>query len=407
MGEIMMAHSSFLSVQHIQMNNMESAPEHDKEEKPKCLNCGEKMPRKAHFCPQCGQRNNKGKVSMKELLSRFWRSFAHLDSKFVKMCWQLLVPGKVSIEYFAGRQKRYPHPVQFFFVVMFFFLLFFSKITQNGGLNMTSNNGDFTIGEKKIEVEGKDVDLQNFNLFESLQRYVLGRELRGAYDSLPAEWRTTTTRLAIDSVVTMVNAPWENQVLLLQTMQQDTGVIDTIPLNFVDRQIKIAIKDLVELTPDQIIEQYGIKDWTDRLLVKQGIKSIKDPHSLVGAYTGSIGWTILVLIAFMSFVLYLFYMRSRRYYVEHFVFLMHQNSGAFLLLTIGLMIRQFSGIGIPPLFWFLLLVWITVALLIAMKRFYRQNWLKTVIKWIIYCGLYGVGFTLLFIISLLTVFFIF
>lgn len=371
------------------------------------------MPRKATFCPHCGQRNNQGKVSMKELLRRFWSNFSHLDSKFVKMCWQLLIPGKVTIEYFAGRQKRYPHPVQFFFVIMFFFLLLYSKLSDNNqsGLNMTGNNKEFSIGTQTVEKDGQEIKINNINFFESIQRYVMGRALRRAVDSLPVEWRTTTTREAVDSVVTLVNGPWEQQVILLQSIGLDSGAapgsIDTIPLNFVDRQIKISIDDMVNLTPDQIIEQYGLTSWMDRILIKQGIKSLKDSSNLIRTYTGSFGWTVLILIAVMSFVLYLLYWRRKRFYVEHFVFLMHQNSGAFLLLSIGILISKILALEDQPLVPLLLITWIAIALLIAMKRFYQQSWPKTILKWVIYSLLYFVGFCLIFIMSLLTVFLIF
>jgi ribosomal protein L40E len=175
---------------------MNDIVENEAPQKPLCLNCGEKMPRKATFCPHCGQRNNKGMVSMKELLRRFWSNFSHLDSKFVKMCWQLLIPGKVTAEYFAGRQKRYPHPVQFFFVVMFFFLLLFSKSIGNsnkGGVHLSSKSGGFNINGTTND---PDPELGKLDLFESLQRYVQSRKFRSAYDSLPVNWKTNTTRLA-------------------------------------------------------------------------------------------------------------------------------------------------------------------------------------------------------------------
>ena len=387
---------------------MNDIVENEAPQKPLCLNCDEKMPRKATFCPHCGQRNNKGKVSMKELLRRFWSNFSHLDSKFVKMCWQLLVPGKVTAEYFAGRQKRYPHPVQFFFVVMFFFLLLFSKSignSRNGNLHINSKSTGFNISAPKDSARQSE----KLDFFESLQRYAQGRELRSAYDSLPLAWKTPTTRLAIDSVITRVNGRWERQITNIQSLTEDstdTGTLDTIPLNFVNRQIKLSIIDVVELSPEEILEKYNIHNWQDRILVTQGIKSLKDSQSLMHTYTGNIGWTVLILIAFMALVLYVLYIRRKRYYVEHFVFLMHQNSGAFLLLTLGLLFKWLGwNIGVGG--WFLLILWITIALLLAMKRFYGQGWPKTVAKWMIYCLLYGISFSLIFIISLLTAFLIF
>lgn len=390
---------------------MEDNLENEAPGKPLCLNCDKKMPRKATFCPNCGQRNNQGKVSMKELLRRFWSNFSHLDGKFVKMCWQLLVPGKVSREYFAGRQKRYPHPVQFFFVVMFFFLLMFSKVigdSRNGSLNLSGKAKAVVSTESKEET---DVEIKDISFYEVLQRYVWGQHVRSAYDSLPGNLRTPPVRLAIDSAVSVVNRQWDRRISTIRSMQDSTDdqsrPLDSIPLNLFSQKINIAVRDLVELSPAQILDRYHFTDWKTRILITQSIKSLTDPRSLIRSYTGSIGWTILILITLMSTLLYLMYFRQKRYYAEHFVFLMHQNSGAFLLLTIFLALEKLAHIDIHPVLWVSLFLWITVALLLAMKRFYGQGWPKTVLKWFIYCFLYGIAFSLIFLISLLTVFLIF
>jgi ribosomal protein L40E len=377
--------------------------------KPVCLNCDGKMPRKAIFCPHCGQRNNRGKVAMKQLLERFWGNFSHLDGKFVKMCWQLFVPARVTLEYFAGRQKRYPHPVQFFFVVMFFFLLTINRIGKAPGLNMTGRHGEFTIGTNTVVDGGREIEVDNVHYFNLIERYVLGRELRAAFDSLPAAWQTPVARQALDSVVTRVNGPWERLVVLTQEAVDSSGKVrpvDSIPLNFINRQIWIASADLVRLEPDSILRKYGIEGWSDRVLVRQGIKSLQDSGNLMSRFAGSIGWTVLVLISLMSGLLYLLYRRQKRFYVEHFVFLMHQNSGAFLLLTLLLLV-DYLAVPINNAVVVLALGWIAVALLIAMRRFYGQSWFHTFYKWLIYCSLYGVGFILVLMASLLAVFVVF
>jgi hypothetical protein len=272
---------------------------------------------------------------------------------------------------------------------------------------MSSENSGFHVSTGQKAGNPK---VDNLDFFESLQRYVQGRELRNAFDSLPPAWKSRTTQLAIDSVVTLVNGPWERKISDVQSLTADStnaGGLDTIPLNFVNRQVKIAVNDLVELTPEQILDRYQFQDWKDRVLITQSIKSLKDSRSLIRTYTGNFGWTVLLLIAFMSLVLYLMYIRRKRYYVEHFVFLMHQNSGAFMLLTFGLLAEYFSSASIGPLIWTLLVCWITISLLLAMKRFYKQSWPKTILKWVLYCFLYGISFTLIFAISLITVFLIF
>lgn len=66
------------------------------------------------------------------------------------MMWRLLIPARVSLDYFAGKIKQYPHPFQFFFVVMFFFLLAYTKLntTDNEGINFSfsADNSDINLG---------------------------------------------------------------------------------------------------------------------------------------------------------------------------------------------------------------------------------------------------------------------
>lgn len=375
--------------------------------KPPCLNCGKKMPRKATFCPHCGQRNNQGKVTMRELLQRFWNNFSHLDSKFVKMCWQLFVPGKVTREYFAGRQKRYPHPVQFFFVVMFFFLLGSHKSCENQArLRMTDNDGGFAIASDDRPAQGEQW-MGSDQFFQALQRYALGRALRAAHDSLPPTLRTPATRQALDSALQRVNGPWERSFLAIQSERDSSGQplpIDSIPLNFINYSVTVATADLAQLNPDQIIQKYQFADWRDRILLKQGLKSIKDPNGLMRQYVGSFAWTTLLLIALMALLLKALY--RRHYYVEHFVFLLHQNASVFLLIAALLLFQTYIA-ELPEAINLLLFIWIGLSLLLAMRRFYRQPWLQTTLKWLIYCFIYVISFSTLFVASLLLVFLIF
>ncbi|MFN0174756.1 MAG: DUF3667 domain-containing protein [Saprospiraceae bacterium] len=377
--------------------------------RPRCKNCGTKLSRQGSFCPGCGQRDFDGRVQMRDLLAKFFANFTHLDNKFVKMCWQLFVPARVTIHYFQGKIKRYPNPVQFFFIVMFFFLLMFSKRFDDAGFNMTEGNMSIG-GEEGYEIKKGQKLIAETGLFESLQRSIIAQEHRAAFDSLPPDWQTPVVRQAIDSVVRMVDGPWEDAtryfLSLANTDTLNPAVnIDTIPLIFGVTQVRIAAVDLVHLQPDSIIQKYGLRSWAEKVTVRQGIKSLKNPKGLIGQYVGSLGWAILVLIALMAFVLRLLYWRKENYYVEHFIFLMHQQSGAFLLFTFAFLAHDY-------LFdlqwgWLVVLAWIGVTLLVAMKRFYREKWGWTIAKWLVYCAVYLFALVVLFIGTLLVVFVVF
>lgn len=377
--------------------------------RPRCKNCGEKLSKRGKFCPSCGQRDFDGRVRMRDLLSKFFSNITHLDNKFVKMSWQLLIPARVTIEYFQGKIKRYPHPVQFFFIVMFFFLLMFRK--QFDGVAMNLFGGSINIGSEATFSSGNPpVTVSKSNLFEALQRCMVAREYRSAFDSLPPEWQTVQTRLALDSMHRIASQPWETSTTLLLNALNDDGSgaptnLDSVSLNFGTVQVRISTRDFVGLEPDSIIRKYGFNHWLQKIIVKQGIKTIKDQKGLINRYIGSFGWSVLVLIALMSLILWLLYYRQGRLYVEHFIFLMHQQSGAFLFLTLALVIGEY----IHPLEWAWLLVlgWLAISPLLAMRRFYGQSWPWTLFKWLIYLLTYMLGLTSLFITSMLVVFLIF
>ncbi len=391
---------------------MEPTTETSTEEQPKpiCPNCGGKMTRKGHFCPNCGQHRFDGRIRLRHLLAKFLHGLTHLDGKFIRMAWQLLVPGRVTVEYFRGRIKRYPHPVQFFFVVMFFFLFVFNKVFVADKLHVNSTTGSsFQVSRDTLKETPKTKKREDTDFFQALQRYVMIREFRQSYDSLPERLRTTATQAAFDSSEQILGRDL-NMISDAIRVEMDSGnhasrhPLDSIPLSFVNRKFTIATSDLVHYQPDEVVELYHITNWQDRILVKQGIKSVRDPRGLLHAYLGSLTWTILVLMALMSGVLALLYWRQRRYYVEHFIFLLHQHSGTFLLLTLGLALDHFVHLGAS---WLLLFGWLGIALLIAMKRFYGQGWAKTTVKWMIYSFIYLFSFILLFFFGLLLVFVIF
>lgn len=374
-----------------------------------CKNCEKKLSKPGIFCPRCGQKDFDGRIRMRDLMGRFFASFTHLNNKFLVMAWELFIPARVTINYFQGKIKRYPHPVQFFFIVMFFFLLMFSKQFNNAGFNMTGDNLRIG-GAATFEVQKGTRRIAQSGLFEAIQHCISAREYRSAYDSLPAEWQTPLVRHSLDSVVRLVDGPWEAASRFIletgdSTLRGKPGVLDTIPLNFVRTSVRIASADLVNLSPDSIIAKYGFQRWDEKTTVRQGIKSLKDPKSLIHSYVGSLGWTILVLIAVMAFVLRLLYWRQKRYYVEHFIFLTHQQAGAFLLLTIAMVLNEYVFTIGPA--WLLVIGWIGVALLIALKRFYRQSWGWTIVKWLLYCAAYLFLLTVFFIATLLVVFVVF
>jgi hypothetical protein len=222
------------------------------------------------------------------------------------------------------------------------------------------------------------------------------------YEQLPREWKTPQAKSAVDSLFKSYAGRYGlDQDGLLDSLLN--GPLDSTGIGF--NGIQISSLDIVRYEPDEIIERYHITSWYDRLLVRQGIKSYKTPDALAHAYIGSLTWTILALVAIMSGVLALLYGRQRRYYVEHFIFLLHFHTGVMLLLLLAILGNRWGICGKDILGWAIFLP--APAMYIALRRYYGDGWFKTFVKWLLYGILYFFAFVLSFILGLLVVFAIF
>jgi hypothetical protein len=93
---------------------------------------------------------------------------------------------------------------------------------------------------------------------------------------------------------------------------------------------------------------------------------------------------IFLLLPFFAAVLKLLY--RRRYYVEHMIFAVHLQTFAFMIFTAVLLVDA------VPLLARLLLLWVPVYVVMAMKHVYRQSVPKTLLKFAALGAVYLVGF---------------
>ncbi|HMQ90780.1 MAG TPA: DUF3667 domain-containing protein, partial [Flavilitoribacter sp.] len=81
-----------------------------------CTNCHYPLPDYGKYCSNCGQKFTDGRIPLGTLVWDFIDSVLNLDSKFFRTLVAILVPGKLTIDYFKGRHRRYASPARLFFV---------------------------------------------------------------------------------------------------------------------------------------------------------------------------------------------------------------------------------------------------------------------------------------------------
>ena len=121
-----------------------------------------------------------------------------------------------------------------------------------------------------------------------------------------------------------------------------------------------------------------------RQLVHHIIRAGQSPQAFVAALLGDIPKMMFFLLPLFAGTLKLLYLRTRRLYVEHLVFLLHVHAFAFLALTPLLLAQSI---------WLVLCVCLvlSVYILAALRVVYKQGWLKTLVKF----ALLGLGYSIL------------
>ena len=118
--------------------------------------------------------------------------------------------------------------------------------------------------------------------------------------------------------------------------------------------------------------------------------------TLIGLMLDNIPVALIVLLPLMALVLKILYPLSRRYFVEHLLFVIHYHAFFFLILILEILFARISALlSIPEAISVLVLVaaslYIPVYLYMAMRHVYGQGRILTLIKHVALIVCYSVG----------------
>tara|TARA_B110000238_G_C16100837_1_gene428153 strand:- start:93 stop:1043 length:951 start_codon:yes stop_codon:yes gene_type:complete len=312
----------------------------------------------------------------------------------------LISPGKVSRDYIAGKRQRYSNPFRFYLTVsILFFLIIGLTTTKNKYENLAKiSNEDIskvirkdsvsTLDESKkdIKITQEKIDSIVKNLDdklkesiipipESARKKILAEVEKQARDS--TEVQEIDNNLNFDFAGYTKLSDFADYVRKHPDSKVDVG-LDSLSYekNFTNRFLFTKTKSLYSLTKNQ--------------------ESKDQFFSKVLSY-GSIA--IFIFLPLFTLFLKFFYIRRKYTYIDHLIFVFHSQTVFFMLFTIFLLLKLGS---LNPKIWVFLVLFL-LYLIIAMKKFYGQGYLKTILKFLLlnlsYIIVGGIGVTFLFIIS--------
>ncbi|MCL5254512.1 MAG: DUF3667 domain-containing protein [Gammaproteobacteria bacterium] len=332
-----------------------------------CANCS--TPLQGGFCHACGQENTNPIRNMLSLIHEFFGEMGNWDGRFWRTIWPLLTkPAFLSLEYVRGKRVPYVPPLRMYLFISIFAFIVFSQASGNLNFLQGSPAGSSLSSGEAVELSAadrEDLRATNQRFREQFGRDIINPELLAEPElsATPAEDDLPETAQAGESRPRMTPpSPPTNSGNDLDRLARGE---EAFSIGFLSDEQNAELTEKV------------------RFLAQR-------PKLLVDRFLSIAPQMMLIMLPIFAVVLKLFYAFSGRYYIEHVVVALHTH--AFLLLMTSLIIgvsalkAVFAHLGLAAggLGWMITVMfwWMPIYLLLTQKRFYRQSWLPTVLKFL-------------------------
>ena len=326
-----------------------------------CKNCA--SPIRGQYCASCGQRSQVRVITLWELTRDMVGDIADLDSRIWRSLIPLLFrPGQLTVDYLQGRRARYMPPFRMYLVLSLLFFLLFSLLNDTSKFVVNADgDGETTREQAQMAQEVLDEVMPG-----SASNPEVAKELEAA--------RAALAKKAAANPDDPAEAP--------RSVEQRCAEAD-INIGF----------DLPWATGEELETQ--VRAACVKVLSDNG-------KSLVRALLENVPKTLFVFLPLIALVLKLLYPLSRRYYVEHLLFVIHFHAFVFLALMLDMLFAAlFERLG-----------WVTWPLTMAislyapyylyrsMRVVYRQGRWATLFKYFLLLFSYFFSLVLTFVATL-------
>lgn len=322
-----------------------------------CLNCGATLG--GQYCADCGQRFDSRLISIWELVRDAFGDLFELDSRL----WRTLIPlvmrpGKLTRDYLRGQRVRFMPPFRTYLLlsIVFFLIAFFDPKEKLGFLF-----DDSTQSTEQTQTPDEGAEEARREFLEELANegiVISGRDEEqsgnDAADQGSAPYDCNLENFEIDS-----NSTW-----LLSRMS----------------------KERLETVCRRIVADSG--------------------KGFIGEIRDNVPAALFVLLPLMALVLKILYPLSKRFYVEHLLFVVHFHAFVFLILTIQVILsRVIPLLRVPNIIadvtGFAISLYIPVYLYKGLRRVYEQGRAATSVKFLMLTLTYLIGLTFMIVFAAL------
>ncbi|MCH8334502.1 MAG: DUF3667 domain-containing protein [Proteobacteria bacterium] len=319
-----------------------------------CLNCGTKLD--GQYCGNCGQRATSRLISVWELLRDAVGDLLELDSRLWRTLVPLVIrPGQLTRDYLEGRRARVMPPFRMYLVLsILFFLVAFFDPREELGILFEPQAPAATDSE------------ENANNADAIREEVLGD-------------------LAEEGIIVVDPGGTDTAGDAAEDDDEEPG--SNCDLDDFDSA------DLPRWLASRLTEE-RLQVTCDRVIADDG-------RAFVNKLLDNVPAALFVLLPLMALVLKILYPLSKRFYVEHLLFVVHYHSFVFLILSLQLLFTRLGTLFRVPepavdITVFAALLYVPVYLYKALRRVYEQGRLFTILKFLILTFAYFAGLIIMF-----------
>ncbi len=350
----------------------------------KCLNCGQPLKLTDKFCSNCSQINSTKQLSLKDFFDEFFSSLFTYDSRLRHTLKDLLFkPGIITKNYVAGQRLKYANPFRFFLSVSIIYFLIQGLSTSLG----------FDSDISGVKVNGDPINVTT-NLDSIISNIPVTEEDAIAIDSLKKVLDSIKTKKKInpdlekktkDSVVNYLS---ESQ---LDTIRWDNRIVERFLLYrkfYKNTDIKSSSKALDSLKHPKTYKNKWLYNKNDAIE-----RVSKNPWGFANYLMAKVPFFLFFFAPIYALFFWIVYSSKKYSYMEHLIFIFHIFSFVFLaslIVYLPDLLLGDSGILIGLLLTFVGPFYFYKAL----RNFYNQARLMTILKFVILNFVFFIGSTI-------------
>lgn len=328
-----------------------------------CLNCGHPLDLSDKYCPNCSQANSTKKLTLFDFFEEFFSNYISYDSKL----WQtlaalLLKPGKITKEFIAGKRLSYTNPFRFLLSLS---IVYFLIISFNSEFETWNKFGS----DKHTPIFDLQSQINNLEFKNEEERKIALAQ----FDSLRIQGLNGYNLSENDSLL-LANPKGHfkeiNQEGFFERFFEKIQFFNTV------------IKSDTIYSFSESVRKYEVPEVTENRMAFNLSNSIveieKRPGTFLNSLISKLPFATFFFLPFFSFFIWMVYIRKKYTYTDHLIFSFHNQSLLFILLIVSNLINTVFNIGSEGVF----LLIFAIYLYKAMRNFYQQGRVKTIIKYI-------------------------